>query len=154
MFEQISMFDLLNPESRFTSECRKGSGFENGKIRIYCASLNMGLKELAEYLKEEYGTGGHSASFPDGGKGFTDYNGSGLKISEWKTNQTEKHSWLEVAREIKRLIGRNDYLTEKEWERLKEVSQLNGGPAPIPVPRMSIEAVIKWRKEQSASSCV
>ena len=147
MTEQISIFELLEPcESRFTHECRRGSGFENGKIRIFCASLNMNVKELADYLKEEYGIGGHSADFPDVGSGFTDYNISGLIIREWKINRTEKHSWKEVALEVKRLIARNDYLTEKEFEKVQEVSRLNGGPAPVPVPRLSLKVLVGGMK--------
>ena len=143
MFEQISMFELLNPvESRFTHECKRGSGYEGGKVRIYCAALNMNIKELAVYLKDEYGVGGHSADFPDGGRGFTDYNSTGLLIREWKTNQTEKHNWQEVAREVKRLIVHNEYLTDKEWSRVQEVSKKNGGPLPKPIPRVRIEAVL------------
>lgn len=140
MFEQISIFDLLSPqvESRFTSECRKGSGFANGKVRIYCASLNLGVKEFAVYLKDEYGVGGHSTTFPDGATGFTDYNPSGFMIRQWKTNETEKHSWQEVAREIKRLILSGDYLTEKEQAQVLEVCERNGGSAPMPRARMAI----------------
>jgi hypothetical protein len=124
MFEQISIFDLLNPiESRFTSECRKGSGFEGGKVRIYCASLSMGLKEFAVFLKEEYGIGGHSADFPDGGRGFTDYNARGLTIREWKSQQEEKHNWTEVATEIKRLILSNDYLDAKDRQKVEEIRE-------------------------------
>lgn len=145
MFEQISMFDLLNPvESRFTHECRKGSGFAGGKVRIYCASLNLGLKEFAVFLKEEYGVGGHSADFPDGGRGFTDYNAKGLMIREWKSNETEKHSWQEVAKEVIRLIVNGDYLNEKEWSKVQEVCDQNGGPAPVPHPRCA------WVYERSA----
>ena len=145
MFEQISMFDLLNPvESRFTHECRKGSGFAGGKVRIYCASLNLGLKEFAVFLKEEYGVGGHSADFPDGGRGFTDYNAKGLMIREWKSNETEKHSWQEVAKEVIRLIVNGDYLNEKEWSKVQEVCDQNGGPAPVPHPRCA------WAYERSA----
>lgn len=137
MFEQVSMFELLEPcESRFTHECRLGSGFEGGKVRIYCASLNMSVKELAVFLKEEYGIGGHSADFPDGGRGFTDYNPSGFMIREWKSNQTEKHSWQEVAKEVKRLIARGDYLTDKEWAKVQQVC--GKGPAPVPHPRMAV----------------
>ena len=145
MFEQISMFDLLNPvESRFTHECRRGSGWEGGKVRIYCASLNMGLKEFAGYLKEEYGIGGHTADFPDGGRGFTDYNAKGLMIREWKSQQEERHNWQEVAREIKRLILNGDYLNEKEKAKVQEVCRKNGGQAPFPVPRCA------WAYERSA----
>ena len=142
MFEQISMFEMLQPENRFTHELKRGSGFEGGKVRIYCAAMNMNIKDFAVYLKDEYGIGGHSADFPDGGRGFTDYNSKCLTIREWKSRQEEKYSWQEVAREIKRLIVHNEYLTEKEWSRVQEVSKLNGGPLPKPMARIRIEAVI------------
>ena len=142
MFEQISMFEMLQPENRFTHELKRGSGFEGGKVRIYCAAMNMNIKDFAVYLKDEYGVGGHSADFPDGGRGFTDYNSKGLTIREWKSRQEEKYSWQEVAREIKRLIVHNEYLTDKEWSRVQEVSKLNGGPLPKPMARIRIEAVI------------
>ena len=120
MIEQISIFDLLKPcESRFTYECKRGSGFEGGKIRIYFASLEMNVKQLADFLKKEYGVGGHTSDFPDGGRWFADHNASGLKICEWKSNVAEKYTWLEVANEIKRLICMDDYLTPKEWEKVK-----------------------------------
>lgn len=143
MIEQISIFDLLNPvtESRFSSECKRGSGFAGGKVRIYCASLNLGVKELAAFLKDEYGIGGHSADFPDGGRGFTDYNGSGLMIREWKTNQTEKHSWTEVAKEIKRLIFSGEYLTEKEKKKVEAVAEHFGGNIPCPKPGYGWEGI-------------
>ena len=134
MIEQLSIFDLLNPvESRLTFVCRQGSGFENGKIRIYCAAMNMNTKELSGYLREEYGIGGWSADFPDGGRGFADHNGSGIIIREWKAHTSERYSWTQVAKEIKRLIINNDYLTEKEWKKVEAVC--NGGPAPVPIPR-------------------
>ena len=143
MTEQISIFELLEPcESRFTHEVKRGSGYEGGKVRIYCASLNLGVKELAKYLSDEYGCGGHSASFPDGGRGFTDYNSKGLSIREWKSREEEKHNWQEVASEVKRLIIHNEYLTDKEYSKVQEVCRRNGGPAPMPVPRMKIEVVL------------
>ena len=140
MIDQISIFDLLEPcESRFTHECQSGSGFEGGRVRIYCASCNLGIKDLAVYLKDEYGVGGHSATFPDGTHGFTDYNASGLTIRAWKSNETEKHTWQEVAKEIKRLIFSGEYLNEKEWARVQEISQQTGGPLPMPHARIKLE---------------
>ena len=139
MFEQISIFELIETESRFTHEVKTGSGFEEGKIRIYCASLNLGIKQLAEFLKKEYGIGGHSSDFPDGGRGFADHNAKGITIHEWKKNETEYHTWTEVAQEVKRLIIRNEYLTEKEMQRAKEICRRNGGPAPVPDARIRIE---------------
>ena len=147
MFEQISKFDLMNPvESRFTSEMKKGSGFAGSKVRIYAASLHMDLKEFAEFLKEEYSIGGHSADFPDGGRGFTDYNAKGITIREWKTNQEEKHNWKECAKEVKRLIISGEYLTEKEKAKAQEVADNSGGSLPMPHPRMSWPYEIERRR--------
>lgn len=124
MQEQISMFELLEPvESRFTSECRKGSGFEHGRVRIYCASRHLGLRELSGFLKDEYGVGGWSTDFPDGGRGFSDHNASGMTIREWKSQFEEKHSWMEVAKEVQRLIMRGEYLNEKDWDYLRKLEE-------------------------------
>ena len=141
MFEQISMFDLLNPESRFTSECRKGSGFENGRVRIYCASRHLGTKELAGFLKVEYGVGGWTADFPDGGRGSAMHNASGIEIREFKKQDVEKHNWNEVAKEIKRLIAMDNYLDQKDKQKIRELENEYHGPVPINAihPRFRIE---------------
>ena len=143
MIEQISMFELLNPiESRFTYEVKRGSGFEGGRVRIYCASLNLDVKSLATFCKKEYGIGGHSSDFPDGGRGFADHNAKGIIIHDWNNKTDEEHNWLEVAKVIKRLIAMNDYLSEKERAKVQSVSKQNGGPAPMPIPCVRIEAVL------------
>ena len=143
MIDQISIFDLLqNQESRFTSECRNGSGYENGRVRIYCASCNLGLKDFADYLKEEYGSFyGHSATFPDGARGFADYSGIGMRLSAFKSEWSEVHSWLEMAKEIKRLIYSREYLTEKDETKLSEVLVHFNGQAPLPTPRCGWEGI-------------
>ena len=137
MFEQISMFEMLNPvESRFTYECKRGSGFEDGRVRIYCASLKLDVKGLAGFCKNEYGIGGHSSDFPDGGRGFADHNAKGIIIHDWNANTDETHNWLEVAKEIKRLIAMNEYLTEKDWTKVRKLGEK------MPFPRVRIEAVL------------
>ena len=137
MFEQISMFEMLNPiESRFTYECKRGSGFEDGRVRIYCASLNLGVKDLAAFCKKEYGIGGHSSDFPDGGRGSAMHDSKGIVIHDWNANTNETHNWTEVAKEIKRLIAMDDYLTDKEREKVRKIG------ASMPIPRVRIEAVM------------
>jgi hypothetical protein len=133
------MFDLLNQiESRFTSECRHGSGYENGRVRIYCASCSLGIKELAVFLKEEYGSYyGHSTTFPDGVRGFADYSGKGMRLSQLKSDWFEVHSWLEMAREIKRLIYAGDYLTDKDEKKVEEIPEYFE-KLPVPHPRMRV----------------
>jgi hypothetical protein len=141
MIEQISIFDLLETkqtESRFTHECRHGSGYENGRVRIYCASCNLGVKELAEFLKEEYGGSyGHSTTFPDGVRGFADYRGNGMELWQFRSEWKERHSWQEMAKEIKRLIYSGEYLNEKEKAKVQEIAE-HFGRLPVPHPRMAV----------------
>lgn len=138
MIEQLSMFDLLQEtESHLTVQIRKWSGFENGRVRIYCASCSMGVKELAEYMKEEYGIGGNSITFPDGQNGFADFRASGIELRVWKTQEVETHRWTEAAAEVKRLIYANEYLTAKDWEKVREIREYFG-EIPVPHPRMRV----------------
>jgi hypothetical protein len=139
MMDQISIFELLEEhESRFTDECRHGSGYEGGRVRIYCASCNLRVKELAGFLKEEYGSYyGHSTTFPDGVRGFADYSGTGMRLTAFKSDWTEKHSWVEMANEIKRLIFADDYLNAKDRQKVEEIRQYFGS-LPVPHPRMAV----------------
>lgn len=137
MFEQISMFEMLNPvESRFTYEVKRGSGFEGGRVRIYCASVNLDVKSLAAFCKKEYGIGGHTSDFPDGVRGYSMHNAHGIEIMAWSEKEKETHNWLEVAKEIKRLIAMNDYLTDKERDKVRKIG------TPMPIPCVRIEAIL------------
>ena len=139
MVEQISIIDILDhgTESHFTTQIRRGSGFEGGRVRIYCASCNLGVKELAVFMKEEYGNGGNSITFSDGQSGFADYSGTGIELRIWKTHDIEKHSWLDAAKEVKRLIFSEEYLDKKDEEKVWQVSR-HYGKLPVPKPRMAM----------------
>lgn len=140
MIDQISIFDLLEEhESRFTAECRRGSGYDGGRVRIYCASCNLGVKELAGFLKKEYGEYyGHSTTFPDGVRGFADYRANGMRLTVFKSDWSESHTWLEMAKEIKRLIYAGDYLTEKDEKKVQEIADHFGSSLPTPRPRIAV----------------
>ena len=140
MIDQISIFDLMqDTESRFTAECRHGSGYEGGRVRIYCASCNLGVKELADFLKEEYGCYyGHSTTFPDGERGFADYHASGMELWQFKSTWKERHSWQEMAKEIKRLIYSGEYLNEKDKAKVNEIADYFNGSLPVPNARMAV----------------
>jgi hypothetical protein len=120
------MFDD-EPLTWFQENLLHGSGFENGKIRIYAASLNLSTTDLASFLKEEYGTGGRSI---DGG--FMDYNPKGIELRKWKEEKSEIHTWSEAAKEIKHLISMDRYLTDKEKNKIKEKQkEFNGLTLPV-----------------------
>lgn len=101
--------------------CRYGSGFSQGKFRIYKFFEGMPSTEAAvAFLKKEYGIGGHSHTYLNGEGGFVDHDGKGLHFSNH--NYEEKHTvtWRAVAQRLRELIAIDRYLTEKEKAYLPE----------------------------------
>ena len=64
---------------------QRGSGFENGKFRIYQQFLKgeTNIKN-ADFLKNEYGIGGHTVEI---GGLFQNHDSKGLTFEESKTNR-------------------------------------------------------------------
>ena len=59
----------------------RGSVFEGGKYRIYNHFQQKKTeKETVAFLKKEYGIGGFSWTFADGGSGFVNFDGKGFSI--------------------------------------------------------------------------
>lgn len=101
--------------------CRYGSGFSQGKFRIYKFFEGMPSTEAAvAFLKKEYGIGGHSHTYLNGEGGFVDHDGKGLHFSNH--NYEEKHTvtWRAVAQRLRELIAIDRYLTEDEKAYLPE----------------------------------
>lgn len=101
--------------------CRYGSGFAQGKFRIYKFFEGMPSTEAAvAFLKKEYGSGGHSHTSLNGESGFVDHDGKGLHFSNH--NYEEKHTvtWRAVAQRLRELIAIDRYLTEEEKTYLPE----------------------------------
>lgn len=101
--------------------CRHGSGFAQGKFRIYKFFEDMPSSDAAiTFLKKEYGIGGHSHTYLNGESGFVDHDGKGIHFSNH--NYKEKHTitWKAVARRLRELIALDRYLTEKEKAYLPE----------------------------------
>lgn len=101
--------------------CRYGSGFAQGKFRIYKFFEGMPSTEAAvAFLKKEYGIGGHSHTYLNGEGGFVDHDGKGLHFSNH--NYEEKHTvtWRAVAQRLRELIAIDRYLTEEEMAYLPE----------------------------------
>ncbi len=109
----------------------KGSGFQDGKYRIYRQfQKNEDSKSNIAFLKNEYGTGGGTHDYPDGTQGGQSHDGKGVHI--------EKHgsytkpdlilSWAKVEKRLRELIKDNRYLNPKEKDHYADF--LEGISAP------------------------
>lgn len=105
---------IIRHESFITKEEKevalgKGSNFSGGKTRIYdYVNTNPSNKELADFLRKEYGCGGSSGKQYDS-KGMKMYKGSCIK--PWAETLIK---WPEAAKIISRLIKEDKYLSDKE----------------------------------------
>lgn len=124
---QMTIFDFINePETPSVAESNqsiirkieereilKGSGFENGKTRIYnFFKEDHTEKECAEFLKKEYGQGGWSID-----EGWCDHNANGIdiKFNDLIGKCSEVHiGWPMVAKRIKELINTGKYRPNEE----------------------------------------
>lgn len=104
------LVDEISDEQISNHVILSGSGFENGKQRIidYFADSHTS-KEKAEFLKNEYGTGGSSMTFSDTLRGFQNHDSKGLKIDIYGERENIKLSWSKVALRVDALISSGEY---------------------------------------------
>ena len=100
----------------------RGSVFEGGKYRIYNHfQQKKAENETVAFLKKEYGIGGFSWTFADGGSGFVSFDGKGLSILyDFKDDlrYEKKLKWKEVGKRLEYLVRMDRYLTDAEREKM------------------------------------
>ena len=97
-----------------------GSGFSGGKTRIYEYWQEAhSAKEKADFLKNEYGTGGHSHALSGASGSGEDHDAKGIRYTKDGCDKVQL-SWAQVATRIDTLIKEERYLVP---EALKEVQQ-------------------------------
>ena len=100
-----------------------GSGFQNGKYRIYRQFQKQeDSKNNITFLKNEYGIGGGTHYFPDGTQGGQSHDGKGIHIEKHGsyTNPDLILSWSKMEKRLRELIKNNRYLNEKEKDHYPE----------------------------------
>lgn len=92
-----------------------GSGFVNGKFRIYKQlTESFSTKENIAFLKKEYGIGGHSPY--NGISQDHDAKGMVLYIGYGESRVEKNLTWNEVEKRIRLLIQQDRYLNETEMQ--------------------------------------
>ena len=111
----------VNRFEELHKEIMRGSGFEGGKFRIeaFFQENNPSTQEFADFLKNEYGTGGHTA---DGNIFTVDHDSKGIQftlrsVDNGISKETFDFSWTEVAKLTADLIKHDKYITQDDIDR-------------------------------------
>ena len=125
----------------FDTELLRGSGFEGGRLRIRAFfEQNPSEKEAIRFLKDEYGTGGHSMKLSDGTAASADHSPKGLKFTAFGDVDREVvFSWAQVASRLRTVAFDDRYLSEDEKSRLEEVRASLSARTPAETKDMSDE---------------
>lgn len=125
---QPTLLDLANPSQKksrleqiIEEELKRGSSFQDGKFRIFDKyNENPTVKTFVEFLKKEYGWGGHSGW----GGICQEHSPKGLKIyllgKQGEELENTFLKWPEVANRIADLIDDDNYLTEQDKKKYIE----------------------------------
>ena len=121
---------------------RRGSGFAGGRLRIAALyDSHPTPKEAQDFLKEEYGIGGHSHTYLDGTSGFVDYNSKGLRLTRGGFREEMRLRWPVVEQHIRGMVDEGTYLSEDEKTHFDEMMRgMAGNEIPVPIPRAQFPA--------------
>ena len=105
----------------------RGSGFEHGSFRIYdFYHQEHTLKEAADFLKNEYGTGGTSHALAGSDRSFKDYDAKGIKLRKGSIMTPDAEvllSWNIVAKRIEKLMKEDRYLLAEDKVKYAQYKQ-------------------------------
>ena len=98
----------------------RGSGFSNGSFRIYdYFKEGHDSKEAANFLKNEYGTGGSSHALAGADHSYEDHDAKGIKLKKGNIGKPYAEvllSWNVVEKRIRKLIEEDKYLSPEGKE--------------------------------------
>ena len=101
----------------------RGSGVEGGKGRIYeYFTADHTGKEKAAFLKDEYGTGGHTHAVSGASGSYEDHSAKGITLKKAGCANVEL-SWTKVAARIDSLIQKDRFLSPREKERYAQLQR-------------------------------
>ena len=112
---------------------RRGSNFENSKLRIWEIYQTQPDRKLrAKALAKEYaphGPGGCSHTYLDGSSGWLDHDSKGLTFEHYPDHQKIFLRWNQVEKYIDLMMQADRYLTDKEKSTIELYFELNADSA-------------------------
>ncbi|MGN0623842.1 MAG: YodL domain-containing protein [Oscillospiraceae bacterium] len=115
-FSKGPVVDGVQVYEALAAEIDRGTGFVHGKLRVqeFYEEQHPTVQQLADFLKKEYGTGGHSG---EGKISLVDYDSKGLTFS-FENGEKFRHSWYNVATMTESRLRDDTYLSaEQKSER-------------------------------------
>lgn len=115
-FAKGPVVDGVQVYEALAAEIDRGTGFVHGKLRVqdFYEEQHPTIQQLADFLKKEYGTGGHSG---EGNISLVDYNSQGITFN-FENGEKYRHSWYNVAVMTESRLRDDTYLSaEQKAER-------------------------------------
>ena len=115
---QMPLVRQFITDDEVNADLTRGSGFSGGKARIYNYwQENHSAKEKMDFLKHEYGTGGHSHACSGATHSGQDHDAKGVSYTKSGCDKLQM-SWAQVVQRIDGLMRKERYLSpEEEAER-------------------------------------
>ena len=115
---QMPLVRQFITDDEVNADLTRGSGFSGGKAHIYNYwQENDAAKEKMDFLKNEYGTGGHSHACSGATHSGQDHDAKGVAYTKSGCDKLQM-SWAQVVQRIDGLMRKGRYLSpEEEAER-------------------------------------
>ncbi len=153
--EQLSLFGdpepirstkTENPKSEFAAgpivdgvqvyealaaEIDRGTGFVNGKLRVqeFYDEQHPTVQQLADFLKKEYGIGGHSG---EGKISLVSTDSKGMTF-DFSNGEKYRHSWFNVAVMTESRLRDNTYLSAEQKAEMDARKTAKASPSIVEV---------------------
>ena len=113
---------LFSTQDEIDSFLARGGSYSDGRLSTYAFYLqNKTEKEMADFLKERYGTGGCSHALDGADDSHADYNGKGLKLARGSFGNPDTQvllKWPQVAKRVTYLIENDKFLKAADYSRM------------------------------------
>ncbi len=113
-FAKGPVVDGVQVYEALAAEIDRGTGFVHGKLRVqdFYEEQHPTIQQLADFLKKEYGIGGHSG---EGNISLVNYNSQGITFN-FENGEKYRHSWYNVAVMTESRLRDDTYLSAEQKE--------------------------------------